>query len=74
VGLIYRLRLTQAAYFTGMLSLLHVPHGVDISTFVKQLPLEDSIKSAISHRAGNLGELINMAEQWERAGYETRQR
>jgi EAL and modified HD-GYP domain-containing signal transduction protein len=60
--------LNQAAYLTGMLSLLHVPHGVDVLTFLKDLPLDYAIKSAISYRVGYLGELISLAEHWERAG------
>jgi c-di-GMP-related signal transduction protein len=51
-----------------MLSLLHVAHGIDIQSFVDDLPLEASIKAAIAQRDGELGQLINSAERWERAG------
>jgi len=60
--------LDQAAYLTGMLSLLHVAHGIDIQSFVDDLPLEASIKAAIAQRDGELGQLIDSAERWERAG------
>ena len=32
------------------------------------LPLEASIKAAIAQRDGELGQLIDSAERWERAG------
>lgn len=60
--------LDQAAYLTGMLSLLHVAYGIDIQSFVDDLPLEACIKTAIAQRSGELGEMIDRAEQWERAG------
>lgn len=55
----------QSAYLAGMLSLVHVPHGVDVTTFVSGLPVGSTIQSAIIEHAGTIGELLSIAEDLE---------
>jgi len=52
----------QAAYLTGMLSLIHVPYGVDARTFVERLPVSTMISEAIAEREGPLGCLLWVAD------------
>jgi len=61
--------LHQAAYLTGMLSLIHVPRGVDARTFVSRLPVSDVIRDAIVEREGALGSLLWVAEFLEAGNY-----
>jgi c-di-GMP-related signal transduction protein len=60
----------QAAYLSGMLSLAHIPHGVDVETFVTDLPVGPAIREAIIERRGELGHLLSIAEHLEANRYE----
>jgi c-di-GMP-related signal transduction protein len=55
----------QSAYLAGMLSLVHVPHGVDVATFVSALPVGTAIQSAIIGHEGAIGGLLSIAEDLE---------
>lgn len=61
--------LHQAAYLTGMLSLIHVPHGLDARTFVDRLPVSEVIHKAIAEREGPLGSLLWVAEFLQAGNY-----
>jgi len=61
--------LHQTAYLTGMLSLVHVPRGLDVRTFIERLPVSDLIRDAIVERVGNLGSLLWVAEFLEVGNY-----
>ncbi|MFM0328306.1 EAL and HDOD domain-containing protein [Paraburkholderia strydomiana] len=55
----------QTAYLTGMLSLLHVSYAREQAEFAQELPLEQSIRAALTGRSGELGELLAVAESYE---------
>ncbi len=55
----------QSAYLAGMLSLVHVPHGVDVTTFVSDLPVGEAIQAAIIQHEGAIGGLLSIAEDLE---------
>lgn len=55
----------QTAYLTGMLSLLHVSYAREQAEFARELPLEQSIRAALTGRSGELGELLAVAESYE---------
>lgn len=61
----------QAAYLTGILSLLHIPHGLDSASFIARLPVSDLVGQAIVSRAGALGALLSIAESLEVGHYQT---
>lgn len=61
--------LQQSAYLAGMLSLVHVPHGIDANSFLARLPVSTSIRDAIVEHAGSLGFLLNIAESLEKGNY-----
>ncbi|MFM0077620.1 EAL and HDOD domain-containing protein [Paraburkholderia sediminicola] len=58
--------LASAGYLTGMLSLLHVAYHMELSSFVDELPVSDSIRLAILNGGGVLGELLSVATLLER--------
>jgi EAL and modified HD-GYP domain-containing signal transduction protein len=60
----------QEAFLTGMLSLLHVAHGIDADAFTGTLPVSDGIRTAIVEYRGRLGALLRIAELMERGQYE----
>ena len=59
------LRFEETAFLTGMLSLLHVVYGIDVRRFLDELPLDDAIKNGIAYGEGDLGSLLQIAEQFE---------
>lgn len=64
-------RFRQAAYLSGMLSLAHVSQGVDVNTFVSDLPVGAVIQGAIIDHQGELGNLLSIAEHLEAGRYDT---
>ncbi|SDB92664.1 EAL and HDOD domain-containing protein [Paraburkholderia lycopersici] len=61
--------LCQSAYLAGLLSLAHVSHGGDASTFIAELPVGPAIRAAVTERGGPLGSMLLIAEQLEAGGY-----
>lgn len=61
----------QHAYLTALLSLVHVPHGVEAQDFIDRLPLSATLRSAILHCGGRLGALLSIAQNLESAQTET---
>lgn len=61
----------QSAWLTGLLSLVHIPHGVDVATFVNGLPIGPTIREAIIERRGALGHLLSIAEDLEAGSFDT---
>jgi c-di-GMP-related signal transduction protein len=59
--------LAEQAYLSGLLSLAHVPHGVDVKSFIGALPLSVPIQRALIEHADNLGHLLLIAELQEQA-------
>ena len=57
----------QHAYLTALLSLVHVPHGVEARDFIERLPLSATLRSAILHCGGRLGALLSVAQNLESA-------
>jgi len=64
-----QIEIHQTAYLTGMLSLIHVPRGLDARTFIERLPVSDLIRDAIVERVGSLGSLLWVAEFLEVGNY-----
>jgi EAL and modified HD-GYP domain-containing signal transduction protein len=61
----------QAAWLSGLLSLAYVPHGVDVETFMTDLPVGTAIRHAILEHDGELGTLLSIAEHLEEGRFET---
>ncbi|WP_109480871.1 EAL domain-containing protein [Paraburkholderia sp. C35] len=57
----------QHAYLTALLSLVHVPHGVEARDFIDQLPLNANMRAAILDCGGRLGALLCVAQSLESA-------
>lgn len=51
--------LQQSAYLTGVLSLLHVAHGVEPEAFLKDLPISAGIRNAIVTGLGSSAPLVD---------------
>lgn len=62
-------RLCEAAYLSGLLSLAHVRLGRDVKSFVADLPVSMAIQDAIVEHKGDLGELLTLAEHLESGGF-----
>ncbi|MFY8272858.1 EAL and HDOD domain-containing protein [Pseudoalteromonas sp. SSDWG2] len=58
------------AFLTSMMSLLDAILDQDMSEVVERLPLATDIKSALSEREGDLGQYINLVEQYEQAKWQ----
>lgn len=61
--------LCQSAYLAGLLSLAHVSHGGDVTTFIAELPVGPAIRTAVTERGGPLGRMLLIAEQLEAGRY-----
>lgn len=61
--------LCQSAYLAGLLSLAHVSHGGDATTFIAELPVGPAIRTAVTERGGPLGGMLLIAEQLEAGRY-----
>lgn len=58
--------LQQEAYLTALLSLAHIPHGMDEKSFMSGVAVGPSIHNAIISRDGWLGSLLILAECLEK--------
>lgn len=58
--------MAEQAYLSGLISLAHVPYGVDVESFIGALPLSEPIQRAVVEHADDLGQLLTIAELYER--------
>lgn len=61
--------MVEAAFMTGILSLVDVLFETSIEEIVKELCLSDEIAAALLHREGELGDLLALAETLEQANF-----
>ncbi|MGI1671723.1 MAG: HDOD domain-containing protein [Neptuniibacter sp.] len=59
----------ESAFMVGMISQLDVLLDVEMDTLLEQIPLEDEIKSAISHHRGSLGDLLKAVVAFEESDW-----
>jgi EAL and modified HD-GYP domain-containing signal transduction protein len=64
-------RLRQEAYLSALLSLAHVPNGMDAQSFMSSVAVGPSIREAVLARGGWLGALLTVAECVEKGEYPT---
>jgi c-di-GMP-related signal transduction protein len=62
--------IVDAAFMTGILSLMDVLFETSIEEIVKELSLNDVIVTALINREGELGALLTLAETLEQANFE----
>jgi EAL and modified HD-GYP domain-containing signal transduction protein len=64
-------RLQQEAYLSALLSLAHIPQGVDAESFINGIAVSPEIRAAIIGYGGWLGSLLKVAERVERGEFPT---
>ena len=57
----------EHAFMAGMFSLLGILFGMPLVDILKPLKLNDSLRDAVLHRGGELGQLLNAVEKIEQA-------
>lgn len=62
-------RLQQEAYLSALLSLAHIPQGMDSESFIASVAVNPAIRQAILVRSGWLGSLLQVAECVERGEF-----
>jgi EAL and modified HD-GYP domain-containing signal transduction protein len=60
---------SEAAYVTGMLSLVHALFDVPVGEILKKGHFDGGIQAALTTREGSLGGLLEVAERFERGDY-----
>lgn len=61
--------LQQEAYLSALLSLAHIPQGIDAQCFIKDLAVGPAIRDAIVGYGGRLGTLLRVAERVEQGEF-----
>ena len=64
-------RLQQEAYLSALLSLAHIPQGIDVEQFLSDVAVGPAIRNAIIGHDGWLGSLLVVAERVERGQFPT---
>jgi EAL and modified HD-GYP domain-containing signal transduction protein len=59
----------EAAFMTGILSLVDILFDTSIDLVVNELGLSDEISAALLHREGELGVLLSLAETLEQTNF-----
>ena len=62
-------RLQQEAYLSALLSLAHIPQGMDAQSFMNGVAVGPSIRAAVVSRSGWLGALLAVAECVEKGKF-----
>jgi c-di-GMP-related signal transduction protein len=61
--------LQQEAYLSALLSLAHIPQGIDARCFIKDIAVGPAIREAIVDYGGRLGTLLRVAERVEQGEF-----
>jgi EAL and modified HD-GYP domain-containing signal transduction protein len=67
-------RLQQEAYLSALLSLAHIPQGMDAESFISGIAVSPEIREAIVGYEGWLGALLEVAECVERGEFPTHEK
>ncbi|PMJ93445.1 HDOD domain-containing protein [Vibrio sp. 10N.261.55.A7] len=67
----YQTRETEGnAFLTGMFSLLDSLLDQSLEDLVNEMPIEEDVKAALSHEAGNLGKTLALVKAYEKADWD----
>jgi EAL and modified HD-GYP domain-containing signal transduction protein len=61
---------SESAFMVGMISLLDLILDVEMEQLLKQLPLDDNVKTAITEFRGDLGQLLQSVIAFEQGEFD----